>query len=194
MFVRWKEYTGIVVACSCRGWERRISPGHGNRSPGRKPKENLLNPKHFCLFVCFISNQDEIHSLSWCAGLDTVLRCLLCRDEVPSNEWILFSHQLGPLARVSLAFFFVAVPVGAAIWDYYRLCWVRHRPPVPIVSWWGPHQWVNPLQPSIRSAGQSFFSLLLCCCNPKHELKPLTPYVRFALGISSQRASVASYS
>jgi hypothetical protein len=47
------------------------------------------------------------------AELDTVLRCLLYRDEV------LFSHQLGPLARVSLAFFFAVVPVGAAIWDYY---------------------------------------------------------------------------
>jgi hypothetical protein len=50
------------------------------------------------------------------------------------------------------------------------LSWVRHRPPVLIVSWWGSLQWVNPLQPSIRSAGQSFFSLLLCwcissCCN-----------------------------
>jgi hypothetical protein len=30
-----------------------------------------------------------------------------------------FSHQLDPLARVSLAFFFVAVPVVVAIWDYY---------------------------------------------------------------------------
>jgi hypothetical protein len=72
----------------------------------------------------------------------------------PSIEWILISHQLGPLARVSLATFFVAVPVGVAVWDYYRLCWVRHRPPVFTVSWWGPLQWVNPLQPSIRSAGQ----------------------------------------
>jgi hypothetical protein len=53
------------------------------------------------------------------AGLDTVLRCLLHPDEVPSGERILFSHQLGPLARVSLAFFFVAVPVVVAIWDYY---------------------------------------------------------------------------
>jgi hypothetical protein len=44
------------------------------------------------------------------------------------------------------------------------MCWVRHRPPVPIMSWWGPLQWVIPLQPSIRSAGQSFFSLILCCC------------------------------
>jgi hypothetical protein len=100
-----------------------------------------------------------------CAGLDTVLRCLLYRDEVPSSEWILFDHQSGLLDRVSLAFFFVAVPVIVAIWDYYGLCWVRHRPPVPIVSWWGPHQWVNPLQPSVGSAGQSFFSLLLCCCS-----------------------------
>jgi hypothetical protein len=24
------------------------------------------------------------------------------------------------------------------------MCWVRHRPPVPIVLWWGPLQWVNP--------------------------------------------------
>jgi hypothetical protein len=32
---------------------------------------------------------------------------------------MLFSHQLGPLARGSLAFFFVAVPVVVAIWDYY---------------------------------------------------------------------------
>jgi hypothetical protein len=102
-----------------------------------------------------------------CTGLDTVLRCLLYRDEVPWSEWILFSHQLGPLARVSLAFFFVAVPVGAAIWHYYGLCWVRHHPPVLIVSWWGPLQWVNPLQPSVRSAGQSFFSLLLCCCSSR---------------------------
>jgi hypothetical protein len=53
-----------------------------------------------------------------CAGLDTVLRCLLYHDEVPSSERILFSHQLGLLARVSLAFFFVAVPVGVAIWYY----------------------------------------------------------------------------
>jgi hypothetical protein len=43
---------------------------------------------------------------------------LLYRDEVPSSECILFNHQLGLLARVSLAFFFDAVPVGAAIWDY----------------------------------------------------------------------------
>jgi hypothetical protein len=52
-----------------------------------------------------------------CAGLDTVLRYLLYHDEVPFCERILFNHQLGLLARVSLAFF-VAVPVGAAIWDY----------------------------------------------------------------------------
>jgi uncharacterized protein YeeX (DUF496 family) len=58
-----------------------------------------------------------VHSLSYCAGLDTVLRCLLYRDEVPSTEWILFSHHLGLLARVSLAFFFV-VPVVVAIWNY----------------------------------------------------------------------------
>jgi hypothetical protein len=32
---------------------------------------------------------------------------------------MLFSHQLGPLARVSLPFFFVVVPVVVAIWDYY---------------------------------------------------------------------------
>jgi hypothetical protein len=32
---------------------------------------------------------------------------------------MLFNHQLGLLARVSLAFFFVAVPVVVAIWDYY---------------------------------------------------------------------------
>jgi hypothetical protein len=57
-----------------------------------------------------------------CAGLDTVLRCLLYRDEVPSSESILFIHQLGLLARVSLALFFVAVPIGVAIWDYYSLC------------------------------------------------------------------------
>jgi hypothetical protein len=43
----------------------------------------------------------------------------LCHDEVPSNERILFNHQLGPLARVSSAFFFVVVPVVVAIWDYY---------------------------------------------------------------------------
>jgi hypothetical protein len=54
-----------------------------------------------------------------CAGLDTVLRCLLYRHEVPSKEWILFNHQLGPLARVSLVFFFVAVPVVVEIWGYY---------------------------------------------------------------------------
>jgi hypothetical protein len=47
------------------------------------------------------------------------------------------------------------------------MCWVRHLPPVPIVSWWGSLQWVNPLQPSVRSAGQSFFSLLLCCCSSR---------------------------
>jgi hypothetical protein len=40
----------------------------------------------------------------------------LCRDEVPSSEWLLFDHQLGLLARVSLAFFFVVVPVMVAIW------------------------------------------------------------------------------
>jgi hypothetical protein len=39
----------------------------------------------------------------------------LCHDEVPSNERILFNQQLGPLARVSLAFFFVVVPVVVAI-------------------------------------------------------------------------------
>jgi hypothetical protein len=32
---------------------------------------------------------------------------------------MLFNHQLGPQARVSLAFFFVVVPVVVAIWDYY---------------------------------------------------------------------------
>jgi hypothetical protein len=32
------------------------------------------------------------------------------------------------------------------------MCWLRHRPPVPNVSWWGSLQWVNPLQPSIKSA------------------------------------------
>jgi hypothetical protein len=32
---------------------------------------------------------------------------------------MLFSHQLDPLARVSLAFFFVVAPVVVAIWDYY---------------------------------------------------------------------------
>jgi hypothetical protein len=37
-----------------------------------------------------------------CAGLDTALRCLLYRDEVPSSEWILFSHKSGLLARVKL--------------------------------------------------------------------------------------------
>jgi hypothetical protein len=52
-----------------------------------------------------------------------------------------------------------------AVWDYYGLFWVRDRPPVLTVSWWGPLQWVNPLQPSISSVGQSFFSLLLCCCS-----------------------------
>jgi hypothetical protein len=45
------------------------------------------------------------------------------------------------------------------------MCCVRHHPPVPVVSWWGPLQWVIPLQPSIRSAGQSSFSLLPCCCS-----------------------------
>jgi hypothetical protein len=35
-------------------------------------------------------------------------KCLLYRDEILTSEWILFNHQLGPLARVSLAFFFVA--------------------------------------------------------------------------------------
>jgi hypothetical protein len=118
------------------------------------------------LFVV-VNNQNKVHSLSWCAGLDTVLRCLLYCDEVPSSEWIPFSYQLGPLARVSSAFFFVAVPVRAAIWDYYGLCWVRHRPPVLTVSWWGPLQWVNSLRPSVRSADQSFFSLLLCCCSSR---------------------------
>jgi hypothetical protein len=47
------------------------------------------------------------------------------------------------------------------------MCWVRYRLPVLIVSWWGPLQWVNPLQPSVRSVGQSFFSLLLCCCSSR---------------------------
>jgi hypothetical protein len=42
---------------------------------------------------------------------------------------------------------------------------IRHRPPVPIVSWCGPLQWVNPLQPSVRSVSQSYFSLLLCWCS-----------------------------
>jgi hypothetical protein len=42
--------------------------------------------------------------------------------------------SIGPLAGVSLAFFFVAVSVVVPIWDYYGLCWVRHRPPVLIVS------------------------------------------------------------
>jgi hypothetical protein len=64
------------------------------------------------------------------AGLYTVLQCLLYHDEVPSSERILFNHQLGPLARVSLAFFFAVVPVVVAIWDYYGLCWVIHCPPV----------------------------------------------------------------
>jgi hypothetical protein len=43
----------------------------------------------------------------------------LYRNEIPSSECILFSNQLGPLARVSLAFFFAVVPVVVAIWDYY---------------------------------------------------------------------------
>jgi hypothetical protein len=47
------------------------------------------------------------------------------------------------------------------------MCWVKHHPPVLIVSWWGRIQWVNPLQPSIRSTGQSFLSLLLCCSSSK---------------------------
>jgi hypothetical protein len=47
------------------------------------------------------------------------------------------------------------------------ICWVRHRPPVPAVSWWRPLKWVYPLQPSIRSAGQSFFSFLRCCCSSR---------------------------
>jgi hypothetical protein len=32
---------------------------------------------------------------------------------------MLFNHQLGLLARVSLASFFAVVPVVVAIWDYY---------------------------------------------------------------------------
>jgi hypothetical protein len=32
---------------------------------------------------------------------------------------MLFRHQLGLLARVSLALFFAIVPVVVAIWDYY---------------------------------------------------------------------------
>jgi hypothetical protein len=116
-----------------------------------------------------------------CAGLDTILRCLLYRDEVPTSEWILFSHQLVPLARVTSAFF-VAVSVRVAMWHYYGLCWVRHHPPVLTVSWWGPHQWVNPLQPSVTSAGQSLFSFLIfavpvgaaiwhyyCLCRVRHR-------------------------
>jgi hypothetical protein len=71
--------------------------------------------------------------LLWLCWVRHLLRCLLYRDEVPSSEYILFSHQVGLLARVSLAIFSVAVPVGAAIWDYCGLCWVRHRPPVLIV-------------------------------------------------------------
>jgi hypothetical protein len=50
---------------------------------------------------------------------------------------------------------------------FERMSWVRHRPPVRTVSWWGPLQWVNPLQPSIRSSGQSFFRLPLCCCSSR---------------------------
>jgi hypothetical protein len=57
-----------------------------------------------------------------CAESDTVLRCLLYRDEVPSHERILFSHQLDLLARVSLAFCFVVVPVVVVIRDYCGLC------------------------------------------------------------------------
>jgi hypothetical protein len=38
------------------------------------------------------------------------------------------------MARVSLAFFFVVVPVVVAVWDYYGLFWVRDRPPVLTVS------------------------------------------------------------
>jgi NADPH-dependent 7-cyano-7-deazaguanine reductase QueF-like protein len=102
--------------------------------------------------LCWVRHRPPVLIVPWCG---------------PFSEWILFSHQLGPLARVSLAFFFVAVKVGVAIWDYYGLCWVRHRPPVLIVSWWGPLQWVSPLQPSIRSAGQRFFSLILCCCSSR---------------------------
>jgi hypothetical protein len=56
--------------------------------------------------------------------------------------------------------------VSYGVWEFFKLMWwLRHRPPVPIVSWWSPLQWVNPFQPSIRSAGHSFFSLLLCCCS-----------------------------
>jgi hypothetical protein len=43
----------------------------------------------------------------------------MCRDEVPCSERILFNHQLGLLARVSLAFFSVVFSVVVVIWDYY---------------------------------------------------------------------------
>jgi hypothetical protein len=35
----------------------------------------------------------------------------------PPVSGMLFNHQLGLLARVSLAFFLVVVPVVVAIWD-----------------------------------------------------------------------------
>jgi hypothetical protein len=69
---------------------------------------------------------------------------------------------------ILIHFFLVFLLLAIRIKYIFKLmCWVRHRPPVLIVSWWGPLQWVNPLQPSIRSAGQSFLSLLLCCCSSR---------------------------
>jgi hypothetical protein len=58
----------------------------------------------FFKLMCWVRHRPPVSIVSWW---------------VPSSVWILFSNQLGPLARVSLAFFFAVVPVVAAIWDYY---------------------------------------------------------------------------
>jgi hypothetical protein len=74
------------------------------------------------------------------------------------------SHWGRILEHVYVCSLFICLFLLAISTFFKLMCWVRHCPPVPIVSWWGPLQWVNPLQPSVRSSGQSFFSLLLCCC------------------------------
>jgi hypothetical protein len=58
-------------------------------------------------------------SACWTPYLKSFLIDLLAIRWGSSSEWISFNHQLGPLARESLAFFFAVVPVVVAIWDYY---------------------------------------------------------------------------
>jgi hypothetical protein len=74
-----------------------------------------------------------------------LLHCVTDRSVVGSS----------PHERISLLYICLIVPATLVSGIYSA-----HN---KLSSW--NNKWVNPLQPSIRSAGQSFFSLLLCCCS-----------------------------